>query len=293
MLAGAVEKSNSVAIAMLGISQTRTNCYTAPVLAQLPIFTLITWGLATLLTLILLGRIVVIKLYSFYPVFTAYLACNLLQSAVGVYLYQWYGFWSKLAFWFGWTTQAAIVVVRALAAAEVCHQVLGKFKGVWAMSSRLMVMCGILVLGCALYFGQDGYQFVVTKLEIGLESFIATCVVGLFCFARYYDVQVSRPVGLLGLGLGLNSCLKILNDVVFQRFVKAYLSKWNYVSSSAFIAVLGIWIWGLWEQVAVPVSEPELSTATAYQTLMPQVNRRLLELNEQLGKLWSKEQRKP
>ena len=262
-------------------------------LAQLPIFTLITWGLATLLALILLCRIVVIKLYNVYPLFTAYLACNLLQTAVGVYLYQWYGFSSKLAFYIGWTTQAMVVIVRALAAAEVCHQVLGRFKGVWAMSSRLMVTCGILVLCCALYFGRDGFQFVVTKLEIGLESFIATFVVGLFCFARYYEVQVSSSAGLLGLGLGLNSCLKILNDVVFQRFVKAYLNKWNYVSSSAFIAVLGIWIWGLWKEVAVPVSEPELSTATAYQTLMPQVNRRLVELNEQLGSLWNKKERKP
>ncbi len=161
------------------------------------------------------------------------------------------------------------------------------------MSSRLLLICGILVLCSGLYFGRDGYQFFVTKLEIGLESFIATWVVGLFCFARYYDVQVSRSAGLLGLGLGLNSCMKILNDVVFQKFVKSYLTEWNYVASSAFIAVLGIWFWGLWKQSAVPVSEPELSTATVYQTLMPQVNRRLLELNEQLGQLWNTEPRRP
>ena len=247
-----------------------------------------------MLALILLCRMLALRLYRVYPLFAAYLTCNLIQAAVAVCLYQWLGFSSKLAFRIGWSTQAVVVVIRALAAAEVCRHVLGKFKGVWAMSSRLMLTCGILVLCCALYFGRDGYQFMVTKLEIGLESFIATCVVGLFCFARYYDVQVSRPAGLLGLGLGLNSCVKILNDLVFQKFVKSYLAEWNYVASSAFIVVLGIWIWGLWkQQVAVPVSGPGLSTSSVYQSLMPQVNRRLLELNEQLGQLWKTEPRRP
>ena len=161
------------------------------------------------------------------------------------------------------------------------------------MSSRILAVCGALALGAAIYFGRSDYQFAVMTLEIGLESFIATWVVGLFCFARYYQVPIPETIRMLGLGLGLHSVVKILNDVVFERLVKAYLVEWNYVTISAFLAVLAIWIWGLWRPVEAGVSEPVTSTPNVYRELMPQVNRRLLELNEQLGQLWHTEPRRP
>jgi len=263
------------------------------VLAQLPIFTLVTWGLAILLTLALLVRMIVLGQHRVYPLFALYLVCNVLQAAVIVYLYQWYGFTSMSAYRIGWTTQGFVVVARAFAAAEVCHQILGRFKGVWAMTSRTLIVCGALVLGAALYFGRNGYRSAALTLEIGLESFIATWIVGLFWFARYYEVQIPTATGLLGLGLGLNSCFKILNDVVVERFARSYQTAWNHASSAGFIAVLAIWIWGLRKRAAARVSEPELRTAKVYQTLIPQVNRRLVELNEQLSQLWHTELPRP
>jgi hypothetical protein len=161
------------------------------------------------------------------------------------------------------------------------------------MSSRMMLVCGALVLATAVYFGRGGYQFAVMTLEIGLESFIATWVVGLFCFARYYQVQIPETIRMLGFGLGLHSVVKILNDVVFERLVKAYLIEWNYVATTAFLAVLAIWIWGLWRPVEAQVSEPVTVSPNAYLELVPQVNRRLLELNRQLGQLWHTEARRP
>jgi len=262
-------------------------------LAQLPISSLVTWGLATLLTLILLGRIVWLGQYRDYPLFTGYLACNLLQTVVGVYLYRRYGFSSKSGFRIGWTTQAFVVVARALAATEMCRHVLGKFRGIWAMASRILVICGALVFVAAMYFGRSGYKFAVMTLEIGLESFIATWVVGLFCFARYYHVKIPETIRMLGLGLGLHSVVKVLNDVVFERLVKAYLIEWNYVATSGFLAVLAIWVWGFWRPVEAGVSQPATSAPNVYWELMPQVNRRLLELNEQLGQLWRTEPRRP
>jgi hypothetical protein len=263
------------------------------VLAQLPIFTLVTWGLATLLTLFLLGRIFIFGQYRVYPLLATYLCLNLFQTAVGVFLYQWVGFASMSAYRIGWTTQAVVVVARAFAAAEVCHQILGKFKGVWAMSARMLVVGGILVLSAALYFGRNGYQFAVITVEMGLESFIATWIVGLFWFARYYEVQIPTATGLVGLGLGVNSCFKILNDVVFERFVKSYLTAWNHASSLVFVAVLVIWIWGLRRPLTEQVSEPRLRPAHVYQTLMPEVNRELIELNDQLSRLWHTESTRP
>jgi hypothetical protein len=263
------------------------------VLAQLPILTLITWGLGSLLTLVLLIRMIVGGQFRVYPLFALYLACNFLQAVFAAYLYQRFGFNSKLTYRLVWTSQALVVAARAFVAGELCHNILGKFKGIWAMSARILVACGIMVLCAALYFGKSDYQFMVIRIEIGLESFIATTIVGLFWFARYYQVQIPIATGLLGLGLGLNSCSRILNDAVFEQYVNSYQTVWNYVSSAAFIAILVLWIWALRKAVVLEVAEPRLRPKQVYQNLMPQVNRKLIELNDQMSRLWSTESTRP
>src|SRR5207245_10862201 len=94
------------------------------VLAELPVFTLGLWGLATLLTLLLLARMVAFEQYHEFPLFCTYLTVNLLQTAVGVFLYQGYGFTSSFSYKIAWMTQAFVVVARSLTAAECCYLVL-------------------------------------------------------------------------------------------------------------------------------------------------------------------------
>jgi len=260
-----------------------------PVLAELPVFTLGLWGLATLLTLLLLARMVAFEQYHEFPLFCTYLTVNLLQTAVGVFLYQGYGFTSSSSYQIAWTTQAFVVVARALAAAEVCYLVLGKYKGVWALATRILTFCGLLVLGLALYFGRNGYTVGIATLEIGLEACIATWVAGLFLFARYYNVRVLPVTGLLGLGMGLLSCFKILNDLVFEQFARRYGDAWNHASMGAFAGILLIWIWAFRKSRVETVPEPTLRPSIVYASLIPQVNRQLAELNEHLTQLWKLE----
>jgi len=261
---------------------------------ELPTFTLVTWGLATALTLFLLLRIFLLGLYRTYPLFTLYLGANLLQTIIGVYLYQSYGFRTIYGYRMGWTTQAFVVMVRGLATAEICYRILGKFKGIWALAVRLLVTCGGIVLISTLYFGIRSYQLAVITLDMSLEASIATWIVGLLLFARYYDVAVERETGMIGLGLGLLSCCKLLNDLVFERYVQAYLNSWNYVSSAAFIGILLLWTWALRKPAAAyTATEPALNSAQVYQLLIPQVNRKLSALNRQLSQFWRAESSKP
>jgi len=258
-------------------------------LADMPTLTLALWGLATLLTLLLLARLVAFEQYHEFPLFCTYLTVNLLQTAVGVFLYQGYGFTSSFSYQIAWTTQAFVVVARALAAAEVCYVVLGNYNGVWALATRILSFCGLLVLGLALYFGRNGYTVGIAALEIALEACIATCVVGLFLFARYYNVRVLPVTGLLGLGIGLLSCFKILNDLVFERFARRYGDAWNHASIGAFAGILLIWIWAFRKSSVETVPEPKLRPSMVYASLIPQVNRQLAELNEHLAQLWKLE----
>ena len=262
-------------------------------MSGLPTLTLATWGLATALTLFLLLRILLLRLYRAYPLFTLYLGTNLLQTIVGIYLYQSYGFRSVYGYRMAWTTQAFVVIARGLATAEICYRILGKFKGVWALAIRLLIACGGTVLISTLYFGIRSYKLAVITLDMSLEAFIATWIVGLLLFARYYDVAVEQETRMIGLGLGLLSCCNLLNDLLFERHVQAYLNSWNYVSSAAFIGILLLWTWVLRRPVTCAAPELHLNSAQVYQLLIPQVNRKLSALNQQLSQFWRAESSKP
>ena len=135
----------------------------------------------------------------------------------------------------------------------------------------------------------------IVKMSLPSVHFLGkytTRVVGAFLFARYYQAEMRRNLVLLGLGLCLNSCFKILNDAVLTRYLSGYNRVWNEAAMTAFVLVLFLWILAMRATSTVPVPKAELASADLYQTLAPQMNRRLLELNEHLMRLWKLEQSK-
>jgi hypothetical protein len=252
------------------------------------------WAVTALLTVILLSLILIRNQERRFAFFTLYLAVNLLQTALQVYVYRHYGVNSQFSYAATWTSQAVVVVVRAMATGEFCHQVLGKFIGIWALAIRVLLVCSGSVLALALYFGKDGMRYGVVTLEIGMETFVATMVAGTFVFARYYDLKAERSAMLLGLGLCLNSCFKILNDLVLSRYFAVYQNRWNTSSMITFVCVLMVWTWAIRAAAATaPAPAPKLQPAQIYRTWIPGINERLLQLNDQLIRLWKLEPPEP
>jgi len=248
------------------------------------------WAVTTLLTIVLLSLILIRGLERQFPLFSSYLAVNLLQTAFQVFVYQRYGTKAQIAYASVWASQAVVILVRAAATGEFCHQVLGKFIGIWALAIRLLLVCSGSVLALALYFGKDGMRYGVVTLDIGMETFVATMVAGTFVFARYYELKLERSAMLLGLGLGLKSCFQILNDLVLTKYFAVYQNRWNTSSMVAFAGVLLVWTWAMrTAAAAVPSPAPRLQPAELYRTLMPGINERLWQLNEQLIRLWKLE----
>jgi hypothetical protein len=262
------------------------------VLSSLPTLDLTLWAATTLVALFLISLILVRRLDREFPFLTAYLGVNLLQTLAQVIVYQVYGFESDVTYVAVWGSQAVVILSRTLATCEFCHRVLARYVGIWALAVRILLICGALALGLTLYFGKDGFQYGVMTLEIASEAFIATLVVGIFLFARYYQAQLQLSAILLGLGLGLNSCLKILNDAVLSRYWGSYAGMWNEVGMVAFAGVLLLWIFAMRATAAAAVPEPELQPADVYRSWAPQMNRRLAELNQQLIHLLKLEQPK-
>jgi len=263
------------------------------VLSALPTLDLALWAATTLVTVILLGLILARRLELKFPFLTAYLGVNLLQTAVQLSLYEIFGFQSDVTYAVAWALQAVVILARALATGEFCYALLGRYLGVWALAKRILLYSAVMVLALSIYFGRSGFRYGVMTLEIASEAFIATLVVGTFLFARYYQAEMQRNLVLLGIGLALNSCIKILNDAVLTRYFRAYDGLWNEVAMTTFAVVLLVWIGAMRATSAVHVPKPELASADLYRTLAPQMNRRLQELNEHLIHLWKLEQPKP
>ena len=259
-------------------------------LSALPIRDLILWAATTVVTVVLLCLILARRLDHKFPFLTAYLGVNLLQTLAQVFVYEIYGFDSRLTYAAAWGSQAVVILARALATFEFCYAMLGRYIGVWALAKRLLLLCSATVLGLSVYFGKDGFRYGVMTLEIGSEAFIATLVVGTFLFAKHYGAEMERNLVLLGLGLGLYSCVKILNDAILTRYLSRYDDFWNEVAMTTFAVVLVLWISAMRATSTMNVPKSELASADLYRTLAPQMNRRLLELNEQLIRLWKLEQ---
>jgi hypothetical protein len=262
------------------------------VLHTLPALDLALWAATSLGGLFLFCLILRQHLDREFPFLALYLGANLIQTVAQLFVYQFYGFESNLTYVAVWSSQAVIVVARALATCEFCHRVLGPYRGVWALAMRILLVCGAVILGLTLAFSRDGFQYRVMTLEIASEAFIATIVVGTVLFARHYDAQMGQSVLLLGLGFGLNSCLKIVNDAVLSRYWRNYSGTWNEVAMAGFAGALVLWVFAMRAATTEYISQPELRPAEVYRVLAPQMNRRLAELNDQLVNLLKAEQPK-
>src|SRR5215469_3965030 len=92
------------------------------------------------------------KQYRSFPALFGYLLINLLQAAAIYVVYRWKGYVSWPTFWTYWISQAVVVTARWTAVCELCRVILGQFKGVWALTWRVLALIGggSLVLAIAL-----------------------------------------------------------------------------------------------------------------------------------------------
>lgn len=251
----------------------------------------IVWALNVTIQLGLLFLLASRKELRRYPAFCSYLAINLLQSGMFVFLYT-YGSYNSHAAWrFGWISQGIVVIARAIAAGELCHQVLGRYRGVWALGWRLLAGTCLAVLIVAISFGRHDLREGIVTLDLGTELAIAAVIAVLFAFARYYEIPLEGPQRLMGIGFWLYSCFYVLNDLFLQHFLANYAVAWSFAGTATFLGSLLFWVWALFNPVREEAVKPALLESGIYEALMPEMNQRLFRLNKQLSQLWRAESR--
>src|SRR5437879_10272923 len=193
------------------------------------------------MSVMLLVLLTVRKNYRAYPAFTFYIAMSLTQAALLYAVYRRWGY-SSLASWsVAWGSQAATICARAVAVAELCRHSLSRYLGIWALAKRILLLCAGLVLLYSGVAARHQWKLALPSAERALELSIATAIVVLFLFTRYYDVRIESADRLLVTGFCLYSCFRALNDTIADRVLYRYSEVWIFMGMLAFFVSLSLW----------------------------------------------------
>ena len=248
----------------------------------------VTFSLNAGLVVLLVSR----KNHRVFPFFSLYALVNVLQGIVLFEIYRTLVFGSQASILVAWGTQFAVTMARALAVAELCHRTLAKYQGVWKFARLLLLVAAGIVAAAAWAFSRGNWRSAILSFDRGLELAMASAIVLLFVFARYYDVRLESAVRTLATGFFLYSGFRVLNNTLAEGLLTNSTGLWNLLGTLTFLASLLLWIWALRLTQQQTAAEPELLPEDHYRSLSPAINARLRSLNEQLSHFWYAEGKK-
>jgi hypothetical protein len=259
------------------------------VLADISYLQQVLWAANVAVETTLVAILVVRKNYRLYPTFFFYILLVLGQNIVGFVTYRQWGFNSEIAWRIFWAIQAVLICARALAVAEVCRHLLSRYRGVWALAWRILLLCAALVFCYSILAARHDWRLAFPSAHRALELSIASIIVTLLVFARHYDVETEPEDRSLAIGFCLYSCFAVLNNTLLERFLYDYSVNWNLLGMFMFLASLSLWTWALRKPQFLPEPGEILLPRVVYQSLTPEINLRLRLLNEQLSRFWPAE----
>jgi hypothetical protein len=257
------------------------------IVGQLATTTKALWLLCATGQAALIATLIAHKSFRVYPAFFAYIMTSLMQAVVLLMVFLAWGFNSPVSSRAAWVTQYVVVCVRALAVAEVSRHLLSRFVGIWALAGRILRGAAAVVLYALIAASQRGAG--LGAAEASLELAIAGGIVGLLLFARYYQVPLKPPVRALAAGLCFYSCISALNDMILERWFLPYASLWNLLGMATFLGCLSVWMWAFRKPVSPPKAGVAALDGSVYRSISPEINLKLLQLNEQLSRFWRAE----
>jgi len=252
----------------------------------------VSWELSIFLRMVLLCLLLFRNNIRTFPFFTVYLLLNLSKSLIAHSAYKIWGFDAPNSIGVAWGAEAVVVCARALAVMELCRLVFNGYRGIWSLAWRVLLSCAAIVLLYSLV-SEHSWNSAILGASRALELTIATVLVGLFVFLRYYEVVPEATIRSLALGFCVYSFIAVLNDTILLRWLAEYALVWNALGVFAYLGCLLFWIWALRKSFPLPVLNPMLLPSSVYRQISPEINSRLRALNEQLSRFWGIEVPRP
>ncbi|HEY2460684.1 MAG TPA: hypothetical protein VGI16_07750 [Candidatus Acidoferrum sp.] len=214
-------------------------------------------------------------------------------------LYLRLGIFSDQVFFIYWSSQAIILVAKALAVTELLRNVLNHYQGIWAMTWRLlMVAFGIVVVyvaaetraGLAIAPGQQNLEWMVITMDRGFQMAFALALIASLVLVRHYALPIETVDKVLLSGFCFYACSGVICTTVLQVLYLHRYPGYSDISTMlglmAFIAVQVSWALVLCKPLVAAGPRPPLLPISTYAQMSPSINTRLWLLNEQLGRFW-------
>jgi hypothetical protein len=224
------------------------------------------------------------------PFFTAYLALNLCQAAFLYAIYHYYGDKPSAIYIDAWLSEAVTLVARLCATVELLRLALKPYRGIWALTWRLLAVVSPIVLvlvGLASHRDPHG---IVMEADRGYHLIFAVAIVLCLVVMHYYPIKVESTYKTLLSGFCWYSCVKILIDTPLQGFLSQrdvqYSLIWQIVAMSAYLAVLILWGSALANPLPALQKQVAMLADSAYSNFSAAINRQLRALNRGLMNFW-------
>lgn len=244
------------------------------------------WALTTLLEVILLFYVVRRRLYRIHPAFSLYILAAVLQGVAVAWSARQWGIQSVQYFDLVWGTQAAVVCARWFAVAEIARRVFQGYSGIRRMTSGILFVVGTCVLVYASALSKYRWDLIVLNADRAVELCIATFIVTMLVFVKYYRLAMTNLERQLAIGFCLYSCSWVINNSVYELVSHPSAFFWQYFQIFSFLASLTIWIVAAVQPVEVRrAAIPLALSAEQYVQLSRQLNARLNLLNSRLNRL--------
>lgn len=158
------------------------------------------------------------------------------------------------------------------------------------MASRILFLLGMGVLVYSIASSNNRWTFAVLNADRSVELCIASFIVCMFVFVRYYRLPMANLERLLAVGFCLYSCTYVINDSIYESWRSSAGAFWNYLDGLTFLASLLLWISAV-HKAGQPqrVAAPAPVSPEQYRELSQRLNSRLHLLNNRLNHLFHSE----
>jgi hypothetical protein len=244
------------------------------------------WAATTLGEIVLVFCLVRRKLVGSHFWLFLYLCCTVTRSVLGVVTDNLLDFRTAATRNIIWGSQAVVITMRFLAACEMARRILARYADIWALAQRVLLIVAATVLVYTAVFSEKRLSMMILTVDRGVELAIASFIVALLLFARYYMLEINPLDRALSIGFCLYSCFYVINDSLLEKWMEPYVGFWDFMDIITFLACLLIWIQAVRVYVPARVSvRPQTVPCDLYGTLSTEVNIRLRLLNDQLAQL--------
>jgi len=255
-------------------------------------------GIEILLCVLVLVRQVQRQL----PFFTVYVVSILAAYLSQLLVFRTYGFRASISQYYLWISYGIVILTRSAAIAELCQTGLRQYKGIWALTWRLLALMTVCFFVHAAIDAQGQNRWLVAygltlELDVNIASFVILAT--MLFILKYYRIPMDDLRRWIALGICFFCIVEFTNSSVLRHIFTQYFSTWagmkeqmdrvNDLWDTVYVAASTIsmasWCYLLRKPLPSPTGQPVMLPAEVYRELAPAINLRLRAFNDRLEEM--------